>query len=83
MLIYSVCLVAAGGSSPGVLYEVQVPVISNVQCLNSYSQITDTMVCAGETDKDSCQVYMHTFTKTYYCNQIYARTKEIIFELNF
>uniref|UniRef100_A0A2P2HX16 Trypsin-1-like n=1 Tax=Hirondellea gigas TaxID=1518452 RepID=A0A2P2HX16_9CRUS len=45
----------SGGSSPGVLYEVQVPVISNVQCLNSYSQITDTMVCAGETDKDSCQ----------------------------
>jgi secreted trypsin-like serine protease len=43
--------------SPQRLQEVDVPVVSNEQCKNSYSTLTDNMICAGLTQggKDSCQ----------------------------
>ncbi|GAA5530669.1 DUF1986 domain-containing protein [Herpetosiphon gulosus] len=49
-----------GGSSPSVLYKVQVPVVSTATCnaSNAYNgQITGNMVCAGYAagGKDSCQ----------------------------
>uniref|UniRef100_A0A8C2WCU8 Peptidase S1 domain-containing protein n=1 Tax=Cyclopterus lumpus TaxID=8103 RepID=A0A8C2WCU8_CYCLU len=42
---------------PQTLQEVRVPVVSNTQCLNTYSTLTDNMICAGldEGQKDSCQ----------------------------
>ncbi|XP_023131900.2 trypsin-2-like [Amphiprion ocellaris] len=43
--------------SPQRLQEVNVPVVTNSDCSNSYSGITDNMICAGLTEggKDSCQ----------------------------
>ncbi|KAL3986542.1 serine protease 27 [Sarotherodon galilaeus] len=44
--------------SPGNLQEVSVPVVSNANCNNAYSNgITSNMICAGLTEggKDSCQ----------------------------
>ncbi|TNN24233.1 Trypsin-1 [Liparis tanakae] len=39
------------------LQQVQVPVVSNSQCRNTYPSLTNNMVCAGldEGQKDSCQ----------------------------
>ena len=47
------------GSQPNVLQEVEVPVVSNNECSNSYSGIIDSQICAGfpEGEKDSCQVF--------------------------
>ncbi|XP_064090213.1 trypsin-1-like isoform X2 [Macrobrachium nipponense] len=46
----------SGGSQPYVLYEVDVPTMSNAVCSQSYvNQITDRMICAGVSGKDSCQ----------------------------
>ncbi|XP_068434150.1 trypsin-like [Clinocottus analis] len=52
--------VSESGSSlpfPQNLQEVQVPVVSNAQCINTYGSLTDNMICAGleEGGKDSCQ----------------------------
>jgi secreted trypsin-like serine protease len=42
---------------PQTLYEVQVPIISNTTCSNSYGGIVESMLCAGyaEGGKDACQ----------------------------
>lgn len=38
------------------LQAVEIPFISREECNKSYEGgITDRMICAGETDKDSCQ----------------------------
>jgi len=46
-----------GGSSPVVLYKVDVPVVTDESCRSSYgsSSVADSMICAGEGGKDSCQ----------------------------
>ena len=46
------------GPQPNILQEVDVPLISNGECSNSYSGIISSMICAGlpEGGKDSCQV---------------------------
>ncbi|XP_022055650.1 trypsin-2-like [Acanthochromis polyacanthus] len=43
--------------SPQRLQEVNVPIVTNSDCSNSYGGITDNMICAGLTEggKDSCQ----------------------------
>ncbi|KAK7084305.1 Transmembrane protease serine 6 [Halocaridina rubra] len=48
---------SSGGSSSDILKEVEVPVLSNKACqANNYgTAIKDTMLCAGQTGKDSCQ----------------------------
>ncbi|XP_066973537.1 trypsin-1-like [Macrobrachium rosenbergii] len=47
---------SSGGSQPYVLYEVDVPTMSNAVCNQSYvNQITPRMICAGVAGKDSCQ----------------------------
>merc|ERR1711976_183948 len=47
----------SGGSSPSALQWVAVPTVTNQQCSQAYSGITDSMICAGfpEGGKDSCQ----------------------------
>ena len=53
-----------GGPSPTVLHEVSVPIISNQECYEWFSEagyskpVPKTMMCAGfkEGGKDSCQV---------------------------
>ena len=47
---------STGGSSD-VLLEVEVPVVTNLQCETTMSGITDNMLCAGGVaGKDGCQV---------------------------
>ena len=48
---------SSGGSSSNVLLEVEIDVISQAQCQKAYSPkpITERMVCAARTGKDSCQ----------------------------
>ena len=49
---------SSGGSSPNVLMQVIVPIVSESKCRRAYgSSIHDSMVCAGLDDggKDSCQ----------------------------
>jgi trypsin len=47
---------SSGGSLSNVLLEVEVDVISQAQCQDAYSNpITERMVCAARTGKDSCQ----------------------------
>ncbi|CAL4060273.1 unnamed protein product [Meganyctiphanes norvegica] len=48
---------SSGGSSSDVLREVDVRVWSNTECRRTQygSSIEDTMMCAGQTGKDSCQ----------------------------
>ncbi|XP_051746581.1 trypsin-2-like isoform X2 [Ctenopharyngodon idella] len=49
----------SGGSSPDILQEVMIPIVSNSDCNNAYGGgITSNMICAGllnEGGKDSCQ----------------------------
>ena len=46
-----------GGSLPDKLKEVEVPLVGHLTCRIEYFpySITDGMICAGETGKDSCQ----------------------------
>ncbi|XP_068082928.1 trypsin-1-like [Anabrus simplex] len=47
-----------GGELPGVVQEVQVPILSLDQCRKSKyrpSRITSNMLCAGRANQDSCQ----------------------------
>jgi secreted trypsin-like serine protease len=45
-----------GGIQADILTKVELPVISNLLCSNSYpGTITANMVCAGEKGKDACQ----------------------------
>jgi len=46
---------SSGGSLSSTLQEVDVNVLSNSQCSNSYSGITSVNVCAASPGKDSCQ----------------------------
>jgi len=46
---------SSGGSLSSTLQEVDVNVLSNSQCSNSYSGITSVNVCAAAPGKDSCQ----------------------------
>jgi len=48
---------SSGGNQPTVLQEVDVTVTSNADCKNAYgpSAITDLMMCAADSGKDSCQ----------------------------
>lgn len=50
-------LESGANSLPTQLQWVDVPMITNAQCSNSYSGITNAMICAGypEGGKDSCQ----------------------------
>lgn len=53
------------GPTPGVLYEVDVPIMSNQECHDMFKKaghekrILDSFLCAGYTEgkKDSCEVY--------------------------
>jgi len=46
-----------GGGTVAALMKVDVPIVTNVECRNSYSSVTARMVCAGywEGGKDACQ----------------------------
>merc|ERR1711973_582185 len=47
---------SAGGSTPDVLMKVDVPLVADSTCRLEYPfSIADSMMCAGETGKDSCQ----------------------------
>merc|ERR1719458_476167 len=46
---------SSGGSQPTVLQEVDVTVTTNTECNNAYGSITNNMVCAADSGKDSCQ----------------------------
>ena len=45
------------------------PIVSQESCRSSYgvSKITDNMICAGEAEKDSCQVLIH-MRKPFVCS---------------
>jgi len=48
---------AAGGSQPDELMEVEVQTMTNAACSNDYGpgQISDRMICAADAGKDACQ----------------------------
>jgi len=47
---------AEKGGKPSLhLLEVDVPIVDNNTCKQAYRGLTDNMMCAGETGKDSCQ----------------------------
>ena len=62
-IIYS-CVIAGVDSSPTILHEVQVPIISNGECEEWFRdaghprEIPNIMMCAGykQGGKDTCQV---------------------------
>ena len=48
--------VTEGGNASAVLRQVEIPIVSNETCEQSYPNgITSNMICAGITGKDSCQ----------------------------
>ena len=59
------CAYHSDGPTPGILYEVDVPIMSNPECHDMFKKaghekrILDSFVCAGYTDgkKDSCEVF--------------------------
>ncbi|CAL8101307.1 unnamed protein product [Orchesella dallaii] len=47
---------SSGGTSTNrYVLKVTVPIVSNQICSRSYTGLTDSQLCAGETGKDSCQ----------------------------
>lgn len=60
------------GVTPGVLYEVDVPIMTNTECHNMFKKaghvkrILDSFICAGypEGKKDSCEVRNSSFSFT-------------------
>jgi len=48
---------SSGGPLPNILKKVSVTIVSDAQCRASYGEedILDSMLCAGDADKDSCQ----------------------------
>merc|ERR1712088_1024672 len=46
---------SSGGNQPTALQEVDVTVTTNAVCNQAYGSITDNMVCAADSGKDSCQ----------------------------
>ena len=56
-----------GGPTSSTLQEVNVRVWEQNQCVTNYKtldrDVLDTMMCAGETNRDSCQVTQKTRTK--------------------
>ena len=46
-----------GGNTPTILQKVEVPIVSDDDCRESYgySDVSDSMICAGEEGRDSCQ----------------------------
>ena len=48
---------SSGGPSPDTLHAVDVPIVTDSSCRDSYGEddIADSMICAGERGKDSCQ----------------------------
>merc|ERR1711981_1143273 len=50
-------LQSGGSSLPDMLQEVEVPFVTHFNCRLEYfpNSITDGMICAGESGKDSCQ----------------------------
>jgi len=46
---------SSGGNQPTALQEVDVTVTTNEVCNQAYGSITDNMVCAADSGKDSCQ----------------------------
>ncbi len=49
----------SGGFIPDLLHSVTVPLVSDADCADAYgpgSIVPETMLCAGERGKDSCQV---------------------------
>lgn len=56
------------GPTPGILYEVDVPIMSNPECHDMFKKaghekrILDSFVCAGysEGKKDSCEVLTYS-----------------------
>ena len=68
---------SSGGTSPDILQEVKVPVVSNAICnsASSYNgSINDTMICAGyqQGGKDSCQGDSGGPMVAAYQNEIYS-----------
>ena len=68
---------SSGGTSPDILQEVTVPVVSNATCnsASSYNgSINDTMICAGyqQGGKDSCQGDSGGPMVAAYQNEIYS-----------
>ena len=46
---------SSGGNRPTALQEVDVTITTNAVCKNSYGSITDVMLCAADSGRDSCQ----------------------------
>lgn len=62
MVCFFVFLTCLAVFNPFYLQCVDVPILSNKDCENSYpGMITERMVCAGylEGGKDACQVFLH------------------------
>merc|ERR1712008_650806 len=46
---------SSGGNQPTVMHEFDVTVTTNAECDSAYGSITNNMVCAADSGKDSCQ----------------------------
>jgi secreted trypsin-like serine protease len=48
-------LTSENGKQSLLLREVEVPIVASTQCKTKYDDLTENMICAGESGKDSCQ----------------------------
>lgn len=72
---YTPLFASIDGPTPGVLFEVDVPIMSNSECHDMFKKaghekrILDSFVCAGyaEGKKDSCEVTSVTVTQQTTC----------------
>lgn len=66
LLFYAVLL---GVFFPSKLQKVTMPIITDADCRSQYSnsEIADSMLCAGDTGKDSCQVCCHYTSRLNLC----------------